>query len=296
MISSMREYFRGLKFVLLLVIVAFITTSVVYFGTGSMSGGVSDHTVATVNGEEIPVDRFRRAYSSYIEFYRQIYKDRLTPEMAERLGVTQQVINELVQDALIVQQAKREGVTVTDEEVRARIQQVRAFQDNGAFSRDRYLSVLKQVRIEPADFEADQRRDLVRRKIEGLVREGVKVTPDELQQAYAFRRDRVRAAWAGVETTPLMARVTVADGDLEPYLKAHQAQFTRPERRKIQYALLHTKAFAEPVSDAAAEKYYTEHPAEFEKPRRLRASHVLVRVPPWAAARRRTSRGPRRRT
>ena len=44
----------------------------VYFGTGSMSGGVSDHAVATVNGEEIPVERFRRAYSSYIEFYRQI--------------------------------------------------------------------------------------------------------------------------------------------------------------------------------------------------------------------------------
>ena len=279
MISTMREYFRGLKFVLLLVIVAFVATSVVYFGTGSMSGGVSDHAVATVNGEEIPVERFRRAYSSYIEFYRQIYKDRLTPEMAERLGVTQQVINELVQDALITQQAKREGVTVTDEEVRARIQQVRAFQDEGRFSRERYLSVLKQVRIDPADFEADQRRDLVRRKMEGLVRDGVKVTPDELQQAYSFRRDRVRAAWAGVEAVPFMARVTVADGDLEPYLKTHQAQFTRPERRKIQYALVNTRAFAEPVTDAAAEKYYTEHSAEFEKPRRLRASHVLVRVP-----------------
>jgi peptidyl-prolyl cis-trans isomerase D len=116
--------------------------------------------------------------------------------------------------------------------------------------------------------------------MEGLVREGVKVTPDELQQAYAFRRDRVRAAWAGVEAAPLMAQVTVADGDLEPYLKSHQAQFTRPERRKVQYALVHTRTFAEPVSDAVAEKYYTEHPAEFEKPRRLRASHVLVRVPP----------------
>src|SRR6185295_8100261 len=254
-ISTMREYFRGLKFVLLIVIVAFIATSVMYFGSGSMSGGVSDHAVATVNGEEIPMDRFRRTYSNYIEFYRQIYKDRLTPEMAERLGVTQQVINELVQDALIVQQAKREGVKVTDEEVRVRIQQMRPFQDNGRFSRDRYLSVLKQVRIDPADFEADQRRDLVRRKMEGLVREGVKVAP-------------------------LMTQVTVADGDLEPYLKSHQAQFTRPERRKIQYALVHTKSFAEPVPDAAVEKYYTEHAAEFEKPRRLRASHVLVGVPP----------------
>ena len=76
MISTMREYFRGLKFVLLIVIVAFIATSVVYFGADAVSrGGVSDHAVASVNGEEIPVERFRRAYSSYVEFYRQIYKE-----------------------------------------------------------------------------------------------------------------------------------------------------------------------------------------------------------------------------
>ena len=77
MISTMREYFRGLKFVLLIVIVAFIATSVVYFGSDAVGRrGVGDNSVASVNGEEIPVERFRRAYQSYVEFYRQIYKDR----------------------------------------------------------------------------------------------------------------------------------------------------------------------------------------------------------------------------
>ncbi len=281
MISTMREYLGGLKLVLLFVILAFVGTSVVYFGADAIGRKrLGDHSVATVNGEDIPVERFRRAYSSYIEFYRQIYKDRLTPEMAERLGISQQVINDLVQDALIGQQARREGVVVTDGELRERIQQVRAFQEDGRFSRDRYLMVLRNVHIDPADFESDQRRDLVRRKMEGLVKDGVKISPDELLQVYAFRKDRVRAAWASVDTAPLMATVTVADADLEPYLKAHQAQFTRPERRKLQLAVASPKAFAEPVTDAAAEAYYNEHPTEFEKPKRLHAAHVLVRVPP----------------
>jgi peptidyl-prolyl cis-trans isomerase D len=281
LISTMREYLGGLKLILLFVILAFVGTSVVYFGADAIGRKrLGDHSVATVNGEDIPVERFRRAYSSYIEFYRQIYKDRLTPEMAERLGISQQVINDLVQDALIGQQARREGVVVTDGELRERIQQVRAFQEDGRFSRDRYLMVLRNVHIDPADFESDQRRDLVRRKMEGLVKDGVKVSPDELLQVYAFRKDRVRAAWASVDTAPLMATVTVADADLEPYLKAHQAQFTRPERRKLQFAVASPKAFAEPVTDAAAEAYYNEHPTEFEKPKRLHAAHVLVRVPP----------------
>ena len=32
----MREYFRSLKFILVIIVIAFIATSVVYFGTGDM--------------------------------------------------------------------------------------------------------------------------------------------------------------------------------------------------------------------------------------------------------------------
>ena len=281
MISAMREYFRSLRLVLLIVIVAFIATSVAYFGSSSLSGsGARAGAVATVNGEEIPLERFRRAYANYVEFYRQVYKDRLTPEMAERLGLTQQVIDALVQEALVVQQAQREGLGGSDEEVRARIQSIPAFQADGGFSRDRYLTVLRQVRMEPGEFEAEQRRDIQRRKIESAVRDGVKVSDDEVTQAFVFRREKVRAEWASLEVQPLLAQVVVAEGDIEPYLKSHQARFSRPERRRVQYVVVSGKTFAEPVSDLDAEAYYREHPAEFEKPRRVRTAHVLVRVPP----------------
>lgn len=280
MISTMREYFRGLKLILLVVIVAFIGTSVVYFGASSFSGGDPRGTVARVNGTDIPVERFRRAYTNYLEFYRQVYKDRLTPELAERLGLTQQVIEALVQEELVVQQARREGVRASDEEVRARIQAVPAFQADGRFSRERYLTVLRQARLEPGEFEADQRRELVRRKIEGAVRDGVKISDDEITQAYVFRREKVRAEWASLPYESLMAQIAVADADVAPYLKAHEARFSRPERRRIQYVALSGKAFANPVSDTDAEAYYKEHPAEFDKPKRVRAAHILVRVPP----------------
>jgi peptidyl-prolyl cis-trans isomerase D len=281
LISTMREYFRSLKIILLFVVVAFIGTSVLYFGASSFSGDTApDGSVATVNGEHISRERFRRAYGNYMEFYRQLYKERLTPELAERLGLSQQVVDALVQEALIVQQAQREGLRVSDEEVRARIQSIPSFQVDGRFSRDRYISVLRQVRMEPAEFETEQRRELQRRKAENTVREGIKVSEDEVRQAYTFRRETVRVAWARLDIDPLLAQVAVADGEVEPYLKANEAKFSRPERRRIQYVVISGKAFATPISDADAEAYYKEHPKEFEKPRRLRASHVLVRVPP----------------
>lgn len=281
MISSMREYARSLKIVLLIVVIAFIATSV-YIGAASLSGddpGAAG-AIAVVNGEKVPVERYRRVYSGYLDFYRQLYRERLTPEAAERLGLSRQVLNELVQDALIVQAAEREGMRIGDEELRLKIQSIKAFQDNGAFSRDRYLALLRQSRMEPGVFEAEQRREMARRKMEGLVRDGVKVSDDEVVQAYLQRREKVRAEWALLALGPLAVGIAVSDADAAAYLKVHEGRFVRPERRRVVLALLGGKSAVEPVSDADVATYYKERGSEFERPARRRAAHVLVRVPP----------------
>jgi peptidyl-prolyl cis-trans isomerase D len=280
-IGAMREYLRGLKLVLLFVIVAFIATSLFYFGSASLRGdGARPHAPATVNGEDIPAARFQRMQRNYLEYYRRTYRQDITPEVAERLGLTQQVVNDLVQEALIIQQATREGIDVGDDELRFRIQAVPAFQEDGRFSRERYLAQLKQARLEPGEFETEVRRDLVRQRMEGIVKDGIKVTDAEVEQAYNWRFERVRADWAYVETAPFMAQVTVNDAEAEAYAKAHEPQFSRPERRRIQYVLLVPRAFVKAVADAEAETYYKEHRTEFEKPKRLKIAHILVRVPP----------------
>ncbi len=282
MITAMREYFRGMKLILLIVGVAFVATSLVFYGSTSLRGesGRPSAQVANVNGEEISPARFQRVLRRYLEFYRRTYQQNLTPEMAERVGLTQQVLNELIQEALILQQAKREGITVSDEELRLRIQGIPAFQEDGRFSLDRYKLVLKENRMDPGEFEGEVRRDMLRNRVESLVKDGIKVSDAEVEQAYGLRYERVRAEWAYVEAAPLMAQVTVSDADAEAYLKTHEARFSRPERRKIQYVLLAPKSFAQAVSDQDAETYYKEHGAEFERPKRLKAAHILVKVPP----------------
>lgn len=281
MISMMRDYARSLKFVLLIVIVVFILTSGVlfYFGTGPFEGGPSS-AVAVVNGEEIPLERFRRAQTNLVAAYERMSNQRLTPELAERLGLSQQVVNELVTETVVIQGAATEGVRVSDDELRSTIQQIREFHENGRFSRDEYLKVLRRLRFDPGEFENEIRRQLVRRKMETLIKQGVKVSDEEIRQAYREQHERVRAAWAYADVKPVMAAVQVAEEDLEPYVKAHPARFSQPERRKLQYVIVNPRNLAVTVSDAEAEAYYQEHAAEFEEPKRLRVAHVLVRVPP----------------
>ena len=279
MIQALRRNLKALSITLWVVIAAFIGTSFFVWGNGSITGGDSN-AVATVNGEEIPIERYQRLYRSYLEFYRQVFKDRFTTETAERLGISQQVVDFLVDEVLVLQRAQAEGIQVGDEELRAKIQAIRAFQEDGKFSRDRYAALLNRAKIDPATFEADQRREIVRKKLEATVKEGIKVSDAEIRQAYEFRREKVRAAWAQVEISPLMTDVKVTDAELEDFLKKNALRFQEPERRRLQYVLLSPKTFIKPATDAEVERYYKEHVAEFEKPRRVKVAHILVRVPP----------------
>jgi peptidyl-prolyl cis-trans isomerase D len=280
MITVMRRYRRVLQIGLLLVIVAFVVTSVVVSGANPFkTGGAAREGIATVNGETIPTDRYQRRYQAYLETYAQIYRDRFSPELAERMGLPQQVLNDLVQEALVVQRARAEGLEVTDAELNAQIQAIPAFQEGGRFAMRRYQEFLRRRGTNAGAFESEVRRELTRKKAETTVRSGVKVAGPEVEQAWMLRNEGVRAAWALVEVAPLVAGVAVTDAELEPYLKSHEAEYRQPERRKVAYITIPMRDFVKVPSDAEVEKFYSEHASEFEKPPSIRVAHILVRVP-----------------
>ena len=277
MITVMRRYRRMLQIGLLLVIAAFVLTSV-FVGTMSSSSDRTD-AVASVNGEAIPLERYQRRYQAYLDAYSRVYRDRFSPELAEQLGLPQQAVNDLVQEALVVQRARAEGLDVTDAELNAQIQAVPAFQDNGRFSLRRYQDFLKRRGTSAGAFESDVRRELTRMKVETTVKGGIKVSDAELEQAFVVRREEARAAWALVDTGALAAAAAASDDEVQTYLKDHASEFKQPDRRRIQYVTLVPKDFRPQVSEGDVEKYYTEHTSEFETPRQVRAAHLLVSVP-----------------
>jgi peptidyl-prolyl cis-trans isomerase D len=278
MITVMRRYRRALQVGLLIVVAAFVA-SLFVFGTKGFGDGERADAVATVNGEAIPLERYQQAYQSYMNMYSQASRSPLTPEMAERLGLSRQVTEALIEEALVVQKARAEGLEATDEEVNVQVHAIRAFHEDGRFTRRRFEDVLKRAGLRESSFVDSVRRELTVRKVQDVIRNGVKVSDGEVADAFTQRREEVRAAWALVDIGPLVAAATASDEELAAYLRDHGGDFRQPERRKIQYVSVSPKDFVRPVSEAAVEKYYTEHAADFDSPPEVKAAHILVRVP-----------------
>jgi peptidyl-prolyl cis-trans isomerase D len=275
MIQFMRRYRKALQIGLLVVIAAFVASLFVFGSSGFDQGGARPDAVATVNGETITRRQYQDRFQGYLEMYSRGTQGRLTPELAEQLGLPQRVVDELVIESAVVQRAQRDGLGLSDEEFNAAVHAMREFQDNGRFSMDRYRRFLQARGVEA---ERELRRYLTLRKVQRLIVGGVRVTDAEVEQAWGLRREEVRTAWALVELAPLVAAATAGDEEVAEYLKTHGDEFKQPERRKVQYVTLVPKDFTPKLPDAEVEKYYNEHIKEFESPRQLQARHVLVRV------------------
>lgn len=279
MITLMRRYRRTLQVGLLLVVVAFVASLFIFGAAGTGDGLGQGDAVAVVNGERIPADRYQRRYRAYRQTYERLYRERFSPAFAERLGLPQQVLNDLVTEALVVQRAQAEGLVVSDAELNARVHAMAAFREAGRFSLARYQAVLRRAGLTPAAFEADLRRELTRLVLESAVKAGARVSAAEVEQAFVYRRTTVRVAWALVELGPILDATRVDDAAIEAHLRTHPDEFRQPERRRVQYVTVAQRDFRQPVAEAAVAAYYREHAKEFETPRQLRAAHVLVRVP-----------------
>ena len=184
MLESMRKHMGWMMWV----IVGLVTVTFLFFGIYPSS--TSGRTVAKVDGYVIGADELNRVYRNMYENYRRILKDQFNESFAKALRA--QALRELVQNRLLVQEAERVGLRISDEELQAYIVQIPEFTNQGKFDRRAYERALQSINMTPAVFEANQREYLLRRKLERLVEDGVAVTDDELPAAYAAKNPKAK--------------------------------------------------------------------------------------------------------
>ena len=126
MLKVMRDSFHHLKWILIAVVAAFIFGFVfIDMGLGGSSiGGSAPDTrafAARVNGETIAVNDYYRALANLEQMYEQMYGQQFTPEMAQQMGLPKQVLDSLVDQRLLAQEARRMNLDASPEEVRKKL-------------------------------------------------------------------------------------------------------------------------------------------------------------------------------
>ena len=283
MLDRMRRHKSWLKWSLGLVCLAFVIFYIPDFLRGSGAGAAATDTVATVEGQPIKAEEFRRTYQSQLQAYRSAYGGNMNEALLKQLGVDQQILQQMVDERAALAEATRVNISVSDAELRARILAIPAFQENGAFiGEDRYRQVLQMQNppLTTTDFEEGIRRSLVVDKLRAAVTEWMSIADKEVEQEYRRRNDKVKLAVVTFPIESFRADVKATDEEVASHFDAHKDSFRIPEKRKIKYLLVDTDAIRSKIVVPAAdiERSYNDGLSQYQTPEQIRASHILLKT------------------
>lgn len=268
-----------IKALLFAIVVVFI-----FWGVGSWTQH-EEGIVATVNGEAVAVEAYRRTYNRMLDQVRQSFGTALNDEMLRALDLPNRALDELIDQLLLRQAAERFGLEVSDEELARSVQRIAAFQANGRFDPVRYRQLLSLNRMTPEVFESLQRESLMARKLAQVVTGGAKVSEREVEEWYAWNRLAVKADWACIEAERFREVQATAE-EIARHFEEHRESYRRPAEVRVQFVRLDPERFRDGVAldERELEAYYDEHRERFALPRTVEARHILLRLEAGAGA------------
>jgi peptidyl-prolyl cis-trans isomerase D len=272
MLKIFRDNLKHLKWVLWIVIFAFLIFYIPDFvrqaGTGTAA--------ATVGGEQVSYAEFKRAY----RLLEAQLGPQYTPELARQLGLAKLALDRLVNQKILLLEARKLGLSVSDDELREAI--LEEFRDSqGNFvGQEIYRNQLLRLGYSVAAYEQDLRDGLLLGKLIEVLRANLHVTEKEVEEAYRQQVDRAKIRYLLVPGDRFAGEVQVSDEEAAAYFAEHQERYRLPERRHFAYLLVDAAQVraAAPVEESELVRYYDEHKSEFTRLTQARVRHIFLKT------------------
>lgn len=285
MLQSIRDRASG---IVLWFVVAIIVVPFAFWGISNYFEGSAQPKLATVGSVHITRAQFQNAYEQRYRRLMQVMGKQFNPDQINQQDFRRNVLEGLIQQALLSQQAIRAGYHVDNHQILAYIRQIPAFQKNGSFSFDTYKQLLARQRMTPEQFEGELRESLRVQQLQQGITQSAFVTDHEIDQVYALRHESRKVQYVVFDPAQYEKSVHIGDGDIKHYYDQHKADFKTPEQVKLAYLDLSVDQLADQVkvSDSDLRPLYKQERDRFTAAAQRKARHILISVNKgdWAAA------------
>lgn len=293
MLESIREKTSG---PIAFIILGLVIITMLFFGVESYITGSVDNYTAKVEGparflgyggqvREISTAEFRERFDRVRQQERTAKGEAFDPTAFESLQKKREVLDQLVDEALLGLVAEKEGLVLPKSAVQKEIMGIQAFQMAGRFDPKQYQLVLSAQNMTPLQFEKLITADLVQRMLPEELMSSSFVSDAELD-AY-LRSSRQTRDIRFIELPPVLPAMTPpSDAEIKTWYDGHVAGYRSPEQVAIEYVELNATAMpVETVADEAnLRERYESVKARYGTVDQRIASHILVKLDEKATA------------
>ncbi|HVN91926.1 MAG TPA: peptidylprolyl isomerase [Candidatus Binataceae bacterium] len=207
-------------------------------------------------------------------------------QLLQGVNLRGMAVESLVEQTVIQNQAHKLGLEISDEDLAKAIASQAVFQVDGRFDETRYYQLLRENRLDPADFESETRGKMLSEQLQHFVTAAVSVSSDEAHAEFNRLGERVSLAYLEFPLTNFTpARPT--DAEVAKFYQDNKDSFREPQRFKIEF-IRYDLAVLEPKEapgDEDVKNYYEQNLKQlFSHPEQIHVRHILIPVAADASA------------
>jgi len=276
MLAYMRRKAQSIFIQATVVIIAVVF---IFWGVGSGRRG-GGNELAVVNDEVIPYQAYQQTFDRALNLYKEQLGDNLPRDIIEKLGIKEQVLDQLIKEVLLKQGAAQMGLMVSNLEVKQAIQQMETFRSNGIFDFKRYESVLQNSRLTPEAFEASMRSDLISTKVMDSLSRFASVSSSEARDQFNYDYEEINLEYVALNADDFARKIETDDEKLAAYFEENKERYKTDPQVMIQYLLF---SYADDLKDAevsedALQSYYQQNIDRYTSKEKRHARHILIRT------------------
>jgi len=259
------------------VIIGLLIISLSIWGMDAIIGGFTgEPEVATVNGNDITEREFLRTVQLETQ-QRLMQMDNPDPSMLDEDRIRREVLEALIQEEVLNQDAQSQGLELSEADIDALITQMPQFQVDGQFNRDRFVATVRNLGMGVAEFRESLRKNYVVNQIRAAIAQTGLAVPAQAEQLLAIQNQTRDFRVLTLDGSSVQDQVDVTEADVQAYYDENRDQFRQPEQVDAAYITLSQGALAESLEVAEDElrAYYEERAEEYAREER-RAAHILV--------------------
>jgi peptidyl-prolyl cis-trans isomerase D len=282
MLDRMRQHRAWLQWSLVIVVISFVALYIPSCLQMRGVGAMSTDTLAVVEGRTITMGQYNREYNRQLAQVRAAY-GQLDERMIKQLGLSQRMIQQLVDNEAVLAEASRLGIKVSDEELKQRLLRMPELQRNGQFvGHAAYLQFLRMQRppMTEAEFEGQIRNMLIGEKLHAALTGWVTVPDAEVETEYRKRNEKVKLDVAVFKADQFRTGITPTDAELETQFKANPEAYRVPEKRRVKFLAVDAEGLRarQTVTPQEVEARYNADIQTYSSPEQIRASHILFKT------------------
>lgn len=275
MFDFVQEKRRLVQFVLALIVLPFALWGVSSY---TKSGGAAP--LAKVNGEKITQREFDNALNQQMQRVREMAGPNFDPAFFDKPEIKYSVLDSLITQHLLGSEARKAGLSLTDEQLAQIIASIGVFQTDGKFDKKRYEEVLSEKGMNRLEFEARVRQDILTRQLTDAYTQNGYAAKTVAENLIRLNEQQRVVAFANVDSAPFVKQVKLTDDAISDYYNKHAEEFQVPERANVEYVVLSADSLVAQVSvpDNEIKQYYEDHQSDFGTQEQRQAAHILIAV------------------